>query len=1109
MQCAACGFDSPEGMNFCGGCGQPLETPCTNCGGTNPPDFQFCGHCGQSLVAPGPEPETDSAERRQLTVMFTDLVGSTALSTHLDPEDLREILRGYQQMTSEVVARYEGHVAQHLGDGILIYFGYPRAHEDDARRAVHAALGVVEGMDGLNDRFAHHDLSLAVRVGVHTGPVVTGELGGGDTGSALALGATPNVAAGIQNVAQPNGIVLSAATHELVEGFFGCRPLGPRQLRTASKPVEVFEVVGESGVRSRFELAVSQGLGSLVGRRRELVQLRDRFYVASEGQGQVVEITGEGGIGKSRQVYELRKTIAMMPHRWLTCRASPYAHQEAFHPFLEHLAAYFNLHHEDSPDTKLGKIRNAVLPLGFSPASVAPLAHLLSIPFEGSAPSSPGEPDQERWRQEVSDLLTAVTLDLAGDKPLVLVVEDIQWADPASVAFLEHLMGVIRSAKVLAVLTHRPAFRPPWPQEDHVTRIRLDRLVDEEEEMLVEEVTGGKPLEPSILGPILEMADGVPLYIEELTRTALESIQVEETDDAYELVVPELELGIPPSLQDALMARLDHDPETKKLAQLAAALEPEFDFQLLRTVSGLDGETLESHLGRLEEEELLTRFGEPPHASYSFRHALIRAAAYESVLRTTRPQYHQGVADALIELAPEVARSEPQLVARHLSRGNRPDLAVGYWLQAGRQALRRGECAQAQKHLAKGLKALTSLPEEERRKQEIALRCASATAFAATEGWQGSNVDEAYARIEELCAESGPDAPRERFWVLAGRWRMELMRPDLKAAIAKGRQLVELAETLAEPEMVAESQAALGAALLFHGDPAQARQHLERARDLDAVTNAPAEDGYLLIATAIQVRCWLAMALWHLGRPDQGLAESVAAIGQARRLEHPTSLAYALAFGAWLHACRREEELVHERAEEMLYLAQKHGLHMVAWARFFLAVRAIGQGVPKGGWRPGDEAALRARGRTEPGVASTLGQVSAASLMAVHAAAEGRLDDAADRLATALERIRTTGELHWEGELHRLQGELGLSRSGSEAGPAAEASFQRALDIARRQGSRALELRAATSLARLRRRLDRRPEAKETLERVHATFTEGHDTPDLTEAAELLAALSP
>lgn len=1106
MQCSACGFESPEGMSFCGSCGRSLEIACARCGERNPPGFQFCGHCGESLGAGAPEPVPDTAERRQLTVMFCDLVGSTALSTHLDPEDLREILRGYQEMTSEVVARYEGHVAQHLGDGILIYFGYPKAHEDDARRAVHAALGVVEGMDGLNDRLARQDLPLMVRVGVHTGPVVTGELGTGETGGALALGATPNVAAGIQNVARPNGVVLSAASYELVEGFFACRSLGPKKLRTASHPIEVFEVVGASGVRSRFELAVHQGLGPLIGRRRELVQLRDRFYQASDGEGQIVEMTGEGGIGKSRQVHEFRKTVSIMPHEWRTCRASPYGQREDFHPFLEHLAEYFTLHHEDTAETKLGKIREAALRLGFSPASVAPLARLLSVPFEGVSASK--EPGPEAWRREVSELLRAVLLDLSGEKPLVLVVEDLQWADPASVAFLESFSATVGSARILVVLTFRPAFHPPWPREAHVTRIQLDRLVDEEEEMLVEEVTGGKPLDPPILERILEMADGVPLYIEELTRTVLESDQVNETEDGYELAVPELDLGIPPTLQDALMARLDHDPETKKLAQLAAALEPEFDFQLLRTVSGLDGEDLESRLRRLEEEGLLICFGEPPHATYSFRHSLIRAAAYESVLKSTRPQYHQGVADALIEQAPEVARSEPQLVARHLSRGNRPDLAVGYWLRAGRQSLRRGECVQAQKHLAKGLRALAALPGEERGDQEIALRCAYGTALAASNGWQAPEVAEMYSRIDELCAASSPDGPPERFWALAGRWRMDLMRPDLGAALRKGRELVRMADALAEPEMVAEGEAALGAALLFHGELVEAREHLERARDLESASNAAAEDGYLIIATAVQVRCWLSLALWHLGRADQGLAESVAAIGFARRLEHPTSLAYALAFGSWFHACRREEELVHERAEEMLYLAQKHGLHMAVWARFFLAVRAIAQGVPAGGWRLGDEAAVRARGRAEPGVAKTLGQASAAALMAVHAAAEGRLEDAAERLASALDAIRATGEHHWEAELHRLQGELVLSRGGAEAVEAAEASFRKALDIAQRQGSRALELRAATSLARLWRRLERRREAREVLEGVHAAHTEGHDTPDLIEAAKLLSSLS-
>ena len=1111
MRCTTCGFDSPEGMKFCGGCGGPLKAACPGCGEQNPPSFKFCGHCGVPLAAAvaAQPPERDTAERRQLTVMFCDLVGSTALSAQLDPEDLRDVIQGYQQMVGEEVGRYAGHVAQHLGDGILIYFGYPRAHEDDARRAVHAALGVVGAMAGLSERLGQRGVELAVRVGVHTGPVVAGELGEGETGSALALGQTPNVAAGLEGAAAANGIVLSAATHELVEGFFAFRPLGPKKLKSTSKPVEVYEVVGESGVRDRFELAVSQGLGPLIGRRRELVLLRDRFYSASDGQGQVVEVSGLVGVGKSRQVYELRKAIAMMPHQWLTCRTSRYARQDDFHPFIEHLSATYGLHHEDSPEEKLCKIRAGTERLGAFSEIVPFVARLLAVPFPGReadgarGPADAPELEPGQIQEKLSELLLTTLRQLAGERPLVFFVEDLQWADGASVAFLEQLVSAVVSVPILVVLTYRPAFHPPWPERLNLTRLRLDRLGDEEEEMMVEEVTGHNPLPAELLGQILEKADGIPLYIEELTRMVLESDRLRETEDGYQVVGDEeISLGIPTSLQDALMARLDHDPEAKEIAQLAAALGREFGFEVLRSVSRLGDEALERRLERLVAEDLLIQFGEPPLASYSFRHALIREAAYESVLRSTRPQYHLGMAEALIELAPELAESDPALVAHHLRKARQPERAAGYWLQAGRQALQHSDYRLAKAHLDKGLEAALALPPGERETQEIALQCACATAWASTAGWQAPEVAEAYARAHELCRDQRP----ELFWVLKGRWMIDLMRPDLEVALVAAADLLELATALGDPELLMSGHLALGGAHLFHGDLALGRGHLEKALDQDIDGSAPMADGWLLAASGVVASSWLSLALWHLGYPDQALAESVAAVGEARRLRHPFSLAYALSFGAWLHLCRREEDLVLENAEELLSLAEKHDLSLAVWGRFFLSVRGIRERIATNGSTAGSRG-LRKRRAREPDVGTALGATSAATLTASLAAMEGRMEEGANSLEAALEAGRRSGEVHWQAEVHRCRGELLLTAAGDDAARRAEASFQQALDTARHQGSRSLQLRAATSLARLWQR-DRREEARRLLAPIHGSFTEGHDTTDLEDAAALLTSLS-
>ncbi len=1099
-------------MRFCGGCGSSLEQACGSCGGENPPQFKFCGHCGSALAAAA-TPERDTADRRQLTVMFVDMVGSTALSARLDPEDLRDVIRDYQQAVSGAAQRYEGHVAQHLGDGLLIYFGYPRAHEDDARRAVHAALGVVDVMATLNERLRQRDLEIAVRVGIHTGPVVAGALGAGETGSTLALGQTPNVAAGLEGVAAPNGVVLSAATHELVEGFFACRPLGPKKLKTTSKPVEVYEVVGESGVRSRFELAMSQGLGPLIGRRRQLVRMRDRFYVASEGRGQVVEISGEGGIGKSRQVYELRKMVAMMPHAWLTCRTSPYAGDQDFHPFIEYLFEHFGLHHEDSPEDKLAKLRRGLERLGAPPESVPHVARLLAVaPAAGIL-----EGDVRQGRETISEVLLAALLQrplggieggglqAAGEQVLVLFVEDLQWADPASVDLLERLVEALESAPILAVFTYRRAFRPPWPELAYRVRILLERLEGDEEEMMVEEVTQGKLLPRELLDQILDQADGVPLFIEEMTRMVLDSDQLEETEDGYELTGgAEVSLGIPTSLQGALMARLDRDPEAKELAQLAAALDREFGFDVLRAVSRLDDATLGERLRRLVAEDILAQFGEPPLASYSFRHALIRAAAYQSVLKSTRPQYHQGVAEALIELIPEVAESDPGLVAHHLRRARRPELAVDYYLRAGRQALRQGRYGQAKERLGRGLESAAALPAGEQQAREIAFHCGLATAFAATGGLQAPEVADFYERAHELCRAPAGESP-ELFWVLRGRWLVEQMRPDLETALAAATDLFELASTRGDPETLAQGHLALGSTQLFLGNLTPAGEHLEEALALDNDGSAPAADGWLLAVGVVEARACLSLVLWHQGYPGRALAESVAAIAQARRLRHPFSLAYALTLGAWLHACRGEEELVRECANELISLAERHRIFLAVWGRLFLNVWKVVDPAAAGGWSAGSAGLVQRRSH-EVDVGAALGTSTAASLIATQAAAEGHVEEAVSRLEATLDVIRRSGERHWEAELLRCRGEL-LLAAGDDDGSRhrAESDFTAAITTARRQGSRSLELRAATSLARLRQRQERYLEARQHLSVVYDAYPEKGDSPDVEEAAALLA----
>jgi class 3 adenylate cyclase len=631
--------------------------------------------------------EASDAERRQLTVLFCDLADSTTLAGQLDPEDLREVIQAYQATCAEVIQRFDGHIAQYLGDGLLVYFGYPQAHEDDAARAVRAGLSMVEALGTLNARLGRdRGIRLAVRVGIHTGLVVVGALGGGDRHEHLALGETPNIAARLQSLAAPDTVVISAATHQLVQGLFTCQALSTPTLKGVAQPLVVYHVRGTSEAQSRFEVAITHGLTPLVGREEETGLLRRRWEQATEGHGQVVLLSGEAGIGKSRLVQELREHVGPAGVARMTFRCSPYAQHSSLYPMIEHLQRFLQWQREDTPETKLATLGRVLQGYHLPLHDVVPLfAALLSLPPPAHYPPLALSPQQQQQQTQAAWL--AWLMEETERQPLLMVWEDLHWADASTLEWLGLLIDQAPTSRLLTLLTYRPEFRPPWASRAHLTQLTLSRFTRPQGEAMVTRVASGKALPGEVLQQIVAKTDGVPLFVEELTKMVLESGLLQEREDHYALTGPLPPLAIPTTLHDSLMARLDRLATVREVAQLGATLGREFTYELLQAVWPLDEETLQRGLRRLVDAELIYQRGLPPQARYVFKHALIQEAAYQSLLKSTRQRYHQQIAQVLETRFPDIVKTQPELLAHHYTEAGLNAQAVGYWRRAGQRAL--------------------------------------------------------------------------------------------------------------------------------------------------------------------------------------------------------------------------------------------------------------------------------------------------------------------------------------------------------------------------------------------------------------------------------------
>jgi class 3 adenylate cyclase/tetratricopeptide (TPR) repeat protein len=730
MECPKCQAENRKGRRFCAECGAPLAIACLDCGFANDPGEKFCGGCGVALASAavsftdsGHKRETLEPERRHLTVMFCDLVGSTTLAERLDPEELHALLAQYQDTCADIIHRYEGDIARYVGDGLLVYFGYPKAHEDDAQRGVRAGLDIVEAIHDLETEITNPNVNLAVRIGITTGLVVAGDIGSGERVEEKAIvGETPNLAARLQALAQPDTVVIGASTHRLVEGLFDCDNLGSRHLKGISQAVTAYRVRAASGARSRFEAAARRGLTPLVGREEEINLLLKRWQQAKDGEGQTVLLSGEAGSGKSRIVRGFREHLGDEPHSGVLYYCSPYHQHSAFYPAIDQLGRGLRLDKHDTLNQKLDKLDTVLRKVGLPVTDFgAAFASFLSLPASKRYPPLTIGPDDRKKRmlEAIIALINAMT----SQQPVLMVVEDVQWIDPSTLELVSLLIDQLRSARFLVLVTFRPEFEPSWSDYAHVTALRLNRLSQKECARMVTKVIGGKILPAEVVEQIVAKTDGVPLFVEELTKNLLESGLLEEQDGRFILAGSLPALAIPDSLQDSLMARLDRlIAEVKDVAQLAAALGRTFSHELIAAVARLKENALNDALAQLVAAGLVYRHGLPPATTYEFKHALVQDAAYQSLLKSTRQEYHQRIARVLEERFPHIVETQPELLAHHYTEAHLPEKATSYWQKAAERAAEGAAYMEALAHLANGLDLIKTLPATpERAKEELAM----------------------------------------------------------------------------------------------------------------------------------------------------------------------------------------------------------------------------------------------------------------------------------------------------------------------------------------------------------------------------------------------------
>ena len=1150
MICSSCQHENPEGASFCNACGAPLEVGCSKCGHTNPPGSGFCNGCGTRLGAqseptsqsPTPQPQSPSTytpphlaeriraeqaamesrgatdgERKTITALFADLKGSTALIEGLDPEDARAIIDPALQLMMDAVHRYDGYVAQALGDGIFALFGAPIAHEDHPQRALYAALRMQEEMRQHSDQSRlKGGIPLQMRVGINTGEVVVRSIRKDDLHTDyVPVGHSTNLAARMEQMANPGSIVISEYTRKLTEGYFNLKALGAADIKGVDEPLNVYEVLGAGPLRTRLQVSARRGLTRFVGRHRELDQMQQALEQTKNGHGQIVGVMGEPGLGKLRLFYEFKLTSQS---GCLVLEAFPvsYGKGSPYLPIIDLLKVYFQIEPQNDERIRKEKVTGRVLTLDRSLEDILPyLFSLLGIEDEQS---SLQQMDAQIRRRRTIEALKKLFLRESLNQPLILIFEDLHWIDSETQGFLDTLSESVASAQVLLLVNYRPEYKHEWGQKTYYTQLRLTPLGEDEAEELLAFLLGNDESLKALKQLILERTEGTPFFMEEVVQTLAEEGVLIGARGGYRLETTPTELHISPTVQGVLAARIDRlSAEEKELLQQLSVIGRQFPLSLIKQVISQPEEEMYRLLSSLQAKEYLYEQPAFPEVEYLFKHALTQEVAYGTVLHERRSALHEQTGQAIEGLYRTRVGDHYSELAHHYSRSGNAEKAVEYLGLASHQALERSANDEAIGYFSTAIEVLQTLPDSpERNQHELALQVALGVPLTATRSWAAAEVGNVYKRARELCEQVG-ETP-QLFPVLWGLWAFYTVRAEHRRAHELGEQLLRLAQSRQDSALLLEAHLALGIALSRLGKPAPARAHIEQGIALyDSQQHRSLAFVYGSFDPGVASLCYAAKVLWHLGYPEQALKRSHEALTLAQELSHPFSLAFDLSYTARFHQFRREGQAVQERAEAVIALSTEQGF------AFYLA-----WGTTMQGWT------LAEQGQVQEGIAQIREGLDAfqatgaevyrpyfLALVAEMHGKAGQTETGLTAVAEALAFVGRTEERFYEAELYRLKGELTLGKLKACPEPSrrgqgsqfkgedeAEACFHKALEVAQHQEAKSWELRAATSLARLWQGQGKREEARELLAPVYDWFTEGFDTADLQDAKALLAELA-
>jgi class 3 adenylate cyclase/predicted ATPase len=1041
------------------------------------------------------ETSSSPSERRHLTVLFCDIVQSTALAKLLDPEDLSQLMRSYYDRCGEAIRCFDGVIVSYIGDGIMTLFGYPRSHEDDAERAVHAALKIIDVSKTVCPR-GHPPIR--VRIGIASGVVVVGE----DKLHALTreksvVGETPNLAAHLQSVAAPNSVLISQATRKLVGDVFELEEMELHNLKGRSETA--WKIIGLKASTSRFEAHV-RTLTNFVGRDQEVALLIDRWEQVNQGEGQVVLLAGEAGIGKSRIVENFRQMVSGPSQLILRYQCSPYHVDSALYPVITELERTAKMASTEASSVRLEKIGGLLQEEGLNLDEMLPvLAALLSIATGDRYP--PPDLDPQRRKERTLSVLVERIINLGAKNTVLMVVEDVHWADPTTLEFFGRLIQKLEESRILLIMTYRPEFTAPWTGHAHVTALFLNRLGRRHCRAMVKAIANRKSLPAAVMDQIIAKTDGVPLFVEELTKTLLESGLLREESDGWVLSGPLQEFAIPATLHDSLLARLERLPSVKEVAQLGAAIGREFPYNLLEAVSPMSESDLKWALDRLASAELIFVRGTPPAASYVFKHALVQDAAYETMLKSKRQQLHGHIAKVLEDRFPGIAHTQPEVLAHHYTEAALPKIAITWWGKAGELAIRRSADTEAVRHFSRAIELLQREPESrERDESELAMRVKLSGPLIATRGYVTPELAENYANAWQLCSRLKEE--KSIFPVMYGQWVIPYVRGDMAAALVNSERFLHQAERQSDTGLLMMGHRIYGSSLVWRGDAQQGSKHLQQALSL---YNAAEHDRLAYVFSQhprTAALAHLCLGLQHLGFIDQAMDAGWQAISDAKRIGHFNSIAYSLCFVSLLIMLRRDVATLRTTAGELMQIARQYrASYWALWAKPMLGWIAAQEGnIDTGIHQMHESAEALQKQNANLWVPQTLlleAEILGNAKQYQHA---HKLLDAAQALIEPLD------QRFYEGELHRVRGTVLMAEKPNS--PDGLKSLDCAINVARRQNSRFLELRACVSKARVWRDRGLHDDARKIVAPVYSWFTEGLDTIDLREARDFLEALA-